>query len=56
MSQMKWEKTRELVKELVALVEGLEIMQEQECKAASKTKKEMIEEKGFSEEAKVPQQ
>ena len=48
-SHEKWEKTRELVKELATLVEGSAIMQEQECKVADKTKKEMLEEKGFSE-------
>ena len=31
-------------------------MQEQECKAADKMKKEMVEEKGFSDGAKVPRQ
>ena len=31
-------------------------MQEQECKAAAKTKKEVLEEKGFSEGAEVPRQ
>ena len=56
MSQEKWEKTWELVKELTALVEGLAIMQEQQCKAAVKTKKEMVEGKGFSEGTKVPRQ
>ena len=56
MSQEKYEKTRELVKELAILVESLARMQEQECKAAGKTKKEVVEEKGFSEEAKVPRQ
>ena len=56
MSQEKWEKTRELVKELTLLVEGLAIMQEQQCKAAVKTKKEMVEGKGFSEGGKVPRQ
>ena len=56
MSQEKWEKTRGLVRELAALVEASDIIQDQECKAADKTRKEMAEEKGFSEEAKVPRQ
>ena len=56
MSQEKWEKTRGLVRELAALVEASFIMQDQECKAAGKMRKEMVEEKGFSEEAKVPRQ
>ena len=45
-----------MVRELAALVEASFIMQDQECTAAGKTRKEMVEEKGLSEEVKVPRQ
>ena len=37
-------------------MEGSAIIQEQEFNAAGKRREEMVEEEGFSEEAKVPRQ
>ena len=49
MSQEKWEKTRALVSELADMGARAELVQEQECKAAGKTRKEIRKNGGFSD-------
>ena len=55
-SQEKWEKIRALVLELANMVAGAKLVQEQECKATGKTRKEMKKSGGFSDKAKLPGQ
>ena len=48
--------TRALVLELADMVARAELVQEQECKATGKTRKEMEKSGGFSDTAKLPRQ
>ena len=55
-SQEKWEKTRALVSELANMVARIEVVQEQECKAAGKTRKEIRKNGGFSDKTMLSRQ
>ena len=49
MSREKWEKTRALVTELADMVARAAVIQDQECKVAGKTQKQMEDAGGFSD-------